>query len=103
VASAALQQSMRIVATALTGHRDGVYTRSSALFDQAERRIEERSGIAHPALLAIRDLMLIDDTMAQIADRLGLPVTDYDTLPAGPGHPGRPGEAPADGPRGPSW
>jgi dihydrofolate synthase/folylpolyglutamate synthase len=93
LSSAALKHSMDAVAGALTGTRDGVYTRSSALFDQAERRIEERSGIAHPAQLAIRDLMLIDGTMAQIAERLGLPVTDYDTVPRGPTNPASPGGA----------
>jgi uncharacterized membrane protein YgaE (UPF0421/DUF939 family) len=88
LSSAALTHSMDVVAGALTGTRDGVYTRSSALFDQTERRVEERSGIAHPAQLAIHDLILIDGTMAQIAERLGLPVTDYDTVSPGPANPG---------------
>jgi uncharacterized membrane protein YgaE (UPF0421/DUF939 family) len=84
-ASATLQQSLDMVAAAITGPRDGVYTRSSALFDQAERSIEERSGTAGPAHLAIRDLKLIDGTMAQLAEILGLAIADYDTAPATPG------------------
>ena len=35
-------------------------------------------------LLAIRDLKLIDGTMAQLAEVLGLAITDYDTVPATP-------------------
>ncbi len=45
-ASVTLQHSLNTVAGALTGPKDGAYTRSSALFDQAERRIEESSAIA---------------------------------------------------------
>jgi uncharacterized membrane protein YgaE (UPF0421/DUF939 family) len=85
LASATLRQSLDVVAAALTGPRDGIYTRSAALFDQAERRIEERSGTAGPAHLAIRDLKLIDGTMAQLAETLGLAITDHDTVPATPG------------------
>ena len=85
LASATLQQSVDVVAAALTGPRDATYTRSAALFDQAERRIEERSGTAGPAHLAIRDLKLIDGVMAQLAEALGLAITDYDTVPATPG------------------
>lgn len=78
LAGATLRHSLNVLAEALTGPRDGVYTRSSALFDRAERRIEERSGPAGPAQLAIRDLMLVDATMAEMAEILGLTVTDYD-------------------------
>jgi len=81
LASVTLRRSLTAIAVALTGPRDGVYTRSSALFDQAERRVEERSGIADPAQLAIRDLKHIDGTMARLAGGLGLTITDYDTVP----------------------
>jgi uncharacterized membrane protein YgaE (UPF0421/DUF939 family) len=81
LASATLRRSLNAIAVALAGPQDGVYTRSSALFDQAERGIEERSGVAHPAQLAIRDLKLIDGTMARLAAGLGLTITDYDTVP----------------------
>jgi uncharacterized membrane protein YgaE (UPF0421/DUF939 family) len=83
LASATLRQSLDVVAGALTGPRDGIYTRSSALFDQADRRLEEHSEIAGPQRLAVRDLQLIDGTMAQMAELLGLTITDYDTVPAG--------------------
>jgi uncharacterized membrane protein YccC len=84
LASATLHNSLDVVAGALTGSRDVTYTRSSALFDRAERRLEECSSTPGPAQLAIRDLMLIDGTMAQMAGILGLAITDYDTEPAGP-------------------
>jgi len=84
-ASATLRHSLDVVADALTGPRDGTYTRSSALFDRAERRLEERTSTVGPAQLALRDLMLIDGTMAELADLMRLAVTDYDTAPAGPG------------------
>jgi uncharacterized membrane protein YccC len=85
LASATLHHSLEVVAGALTGCRDGTYTRSSALFDRAERRMEGRSSAVGPARLAIRDLKLVDGTMAQLAALLGLAITDYDTDPAGPG------------------
>jgi Fusaric acid resistance protein-like len=82
LASAALSRSLDVVVGALIGPRDGVYTRSSALFDRAERRLEERAGTVGPAQLAIRDLMRIDGTMAGLAGLLRLAITDYDTAPA---------------------
>ena len=85
LASATLRRSLDAIAGAVTGPKDGAYTRSSALFDRAERRIEECSAIVGPAQLAIRDLELIDGTFAQIAEALGLPITDYDTAPAASG------------------
>jgi uncharacterized membrane protein YgaE (UPF0421/DUF939 family) len=88
LASATLRQSLDVIADAITGPRDAVYTRSAALFDAAERRIEEHSGTAGPAHLAIRDLKLIDGTMARMAEILGLTITDYDTVPAASGSAG---------------
>jgi hypothetical protein len=79
-ASAALHQSLDVVAGALTGPRDGVYTRSAALFDRAERLLEERSASIDEGQLAIRDLKLIDGAMAQMAEVIGLGITDYDTV-----------------------
>jgi uncharacterized membrane protein YgaE (UPF0421/DUF939 family) len=87
--SATLRQSLNAIAVALTGSREELYTRSSALFDQAERRVEERSGVAHPVQLAIRDLKLIDGTMARLAEGLGLAITDYDTVSVRLGGSGR--------------
>jgi hypothetical protein len=78
--SATLGRSLEIVAGAFTGPRDGTYTRSSSLFDQAEQRLQ-RSPTAHKqADLAIRDLRAIDETMADMAQALHLDVTDYDTV-----------------------
>jgi uncharacterized membrane protein YgaE (UPF0421/DUF939 family) len=93
MATATLRQSMDLITGALTGPRDVVYTRSSALFDQAERLLEERSGTVGPAQLAIRDLKLIDGTMAQMAEFLGLGITDYDTEPDRSGSSGSSGRS----------
>jgi uncharacterized membrane protein YgaE (UPF0421/DUF939 family) len=79
LANANLRRSLDAIVRALSGERDGVYIRSTALFDQASRRIEERSGLADPAYLAVRDLELIDGTLARMADFLGLAITDSDT------------------------
>ncbi len=81
-AGTTLQHSLDAIAGALTGSKDGAYTRSSALFDQAERRIEECSVIASPAQLVIRDLKIIDGTFARMAEALGFLIADYDTAPA---------------------
>ena len=85
LASATLRESLDVVADALTGSRDATYTRSAALFDRAERRLEQRSSTVGPDQLAIRDLKLIDGTMAGAAGYLGLRIADYDTQPAGSG------------------
>jgi hypothetical protein len=66
LAAATLRQSLDTVARAITSPRDAVYTRSSALFDQAERRIEEHSGTAGPAQPAIRDLNTRDGRGSRI-------------------------------------
>ncbi|HEX6454029.1 MAG TPA: FUSC family protein [Trebonia sp.] len=78
-AAANLCESLDAIESALTGSRDGIYTRSSALLDQAERRMEANNGHAGPAQLSIRDLKLIDGAMASLAKVLGLGVTSYDT------------------------
>lgn len=81
-AAATLRSSLDAVIAALNNRRDGTYTRSSALFDRAERRLEEHSGGVDRGGLAIRDLKLIDGTLASMAQALQLEVTDYDTVPA---------------------
>ena len=78
-ATATLHQSLDSVADAVTGPRDGSYIRSSALFDRVERWLEEGSAAIATGQLAIRDLKLIDGSMAQMAGDMGLNVTDYDT------------------------
>jgi len=82
-ASATLQQSLGVVASAVDGPREGTYIRSSALFDQAERQLEKQSADIGPARLALRDLEDIDAAMATLAQDLGLAITDYDTGRAG--------------------
>jgi uncharacterized membrane protein YgaE (UPF0421/DUF939 family) len=84
LASVTLRHSVDVVAGALTGSRETTYTRSAAIFDQAERRVEERASTDESAQLAIRDLKLIDGTMAELAEAMGLAITDYDTVRAGP-------------------
>jgi uncharacterized membrane protein YgaE (UPF0421/DUF939 family) len=80
-ASATLHESLEIIAGALNGPRDATYTRSAALFDRAERRSEAQVGTVHDGQLAIRDLKLIDGTMARLAETMGLRIADFDTVP----------------------
>jgi uncharacterized membrane protein YccC len=79
-AGATLHESLEAVAKATTGSRDVAYTRSSALFDRAERRIEEGWASVGAGRLAVRDLMLIDGAMARTAEVMGLAITDFDTV-----------------------
>ncbi len=88
-ARATLRQSMDTVAEALNGPRDVTYTRSSALFDLAERRLQERTTLERGPLV-LRDLKLIDGAMAGIAEVIGLSITDHDTVAIGQGR--RPGQ-----------
>jgi uncharacterized membrane protein YccC len=77
-ASATLHQSLNVIAGAISGPRDVTYTRSSALFDRAERDTEQ-AGTPH-AQLPTRDLKLIDATTAEMAELMGLPITGYATV-----------------------
>lgn len=77
--AATLAESLEAIEKALTGPREGTYTRSSALFEQAERRLEDSDGPVGPAQLAIRDLKLVDGSMAELAKIIGLDVANYDT------------------------
>jgi uncharacterized membrane protein YgaE (UPF0421/DUF939 family) len=79
-ASATLNTSIEIVARALTGTRDGTYTRSSALFDRPERQLEACPYRVDSNALALRDFRLLDGTMASLAEQMGLLITDYDTV-----------------------
>jgi uncharacterized membrane protein YccC len=78
-ASATLHESIDVVARALTGPRDGTYTRSSALFDRAERHLEACPHSFEPTRFALHDYRLIDGTMGRMAELMGLVITDYDT------------------------
>ena len=83
-AGATLQTSLDMLADALTGTTPTSrrYTRSSALFDRTERRLEERATRLEDGQLAIRDLSRIDGAMATLAHLAELPVTDFDTVGA---------------------
>ena len=78
-ASATLHRSMDTVADAMTGPRQGIYVRSSSLYDRAERSFEGRGGGLDLGCAAIRDLQRIDGSMATLAEFIGLEVTDFDT------------------------
>ena len=67
------------ITEALNGARDGTYTRSAALFDRAERRLEQHPTASEKSSFAIRDLKLIDGTLAKLAELIGLKITDHDT------------------------
>jgi uncharacterized membrane protein YgaE (UPF0421/DUF939 family) len=73
-AGATLHQSLNVIVGAISGPRDVTYTRASALFDRAERNTE-RADKTH-ARLPIRDLKLIDATMAELAEPMGLTIAD---------------------------
>jgi uncharacterized membrane protein YgaE (UPF0421/DUF939 family) len=77
-----LRSSLAVLTDAMNGPRDGTYTRSAALFDRAERRLEERAGAVDNGQLAIRDLKLMDGAMAGLADVLNLSIADFDTVGA---------------------
>ncbi len=79
-ATAVLRDDLRILAEALTGRRDTTYVRSAAIFDRAERRLEASTTGIEAGQLAIRDLKLLDGTLAGLAKALGLAVTDFDTV-----------------------
>jgi hypothetical protein len=81
-AAATLGESLYAIERALGGSAGLTYIRSSALFDQAESRLERDGGTAGAAQLAIRDLKLLDGTMAGLARATGLALTNYDTDPA---------------------
>ena len=87
-AGATLHHSMEVVAQALTGPRDRTYTRSSSLFDLAERGLDAGPHRSASAEFALRDFKLLDGTMARMAELMGLRITDYDTENALTGRPG---------------
>ena len=93
---ATLRRSIAVVATALTGSRDGTYVRSASIYDRAERRLETSPNLVGDGQLAIRDLKLIDGAVGRLAGLMHVAVTDYDTVdveaPVGAVH-GRAGDA----------
>jgi len=79
-ASVTFGASVRAIIKSLSDGRDAIYTRSAALFDRVDRRIEEQDVVTGKDELALRDLMLIDAALAEIAQAMGLAVTDRDTV-----------------------
>jgi uncharacterized membrane protein YgaE (UPF0421/DUF939 family) len=70
--SATLHRSLDVTVEAISGPRDVTYTRSSTAFDRAELNTEQ-ADTPH-GQLPIRDLKLIDATMAELAELMGLTV-----------------------------
>jgi uncharacterized membrane protein YccC len=75
-----LNASIDELVRAVDGPRDGTYLRSAALFDRVERDLETQAGSVHDVQLAVRDLTLIDETMAELAAVLTLEVASLDTV-----------------------
>ncbi len=78
-----LNASIGELVRAVDGPRDGTYLRSAALFDRVERDLETQPGGVQDGQLAVRDLTLIDETMAELAAVLTLGVANLDTATAG--------------------
>jgi hypothetical protein len=70
---------MDTVADAMMGTSDGVYVRSSSLYDRAERSVEDEAVGPEQGYPAVRDFQLIDGSMADIAEFLRLKIADFDT------------------------
>jgi uncharacterized membrane protein YccC len=81
-ALATFHRSMDTVADAMTGPRQGVYVRSSSLYDRAERSHSGSAAGTDQEHLPIQDLKLIDGAMAGLARSMRLEVTDFDTVRA---------------------
>jgi uncharacterized membrane protein YccC len=79
LATDTLHRSMDTVADAMTGSREGVYVRSSSLYDRVERSLGDSAVGPDRRSPAIRDFKLIDGSMAALAEFIGLKVTDLDT------------------------
>jgi hypothetical protein len=79
-ASVTFGVSVDAIVKSLSDGCDATYTRSAALFDRVERRIEEQDVVVGKDELALRDLMLIDAALAELAQAMGLAVNDCDPV-----------------------
>jgi hypothetical protein len=79
-ASVTFGVSVQAIVKSLSDGCDATYTRSAALFDRVERRIEEQDVVVGKDEPALRDLMLIDAALAEMAQEMGLAITDRDTV-----------------------
>ncbi|MCU4185005.1 FUSC family protein [Acidiferrimicrobium sp. IK] len=102
-ASAQLRRSLDALVERVELRTPGPYVRSAALFDRAERAVlAETAASVSPGAMVLRDLMLLDGTLARLADVLGMVIYDHDTalvgVAAGDGSADR--DSPAAGPSG---
>ncbi|MCU1362957.1 MAG: hypothetical protein JWM55_785 [Acidimicrobiaceae bacterium] len=74
-----LRESLHVVDDAFDGVLDVPYTRSASLFDSVERRLKKFPTTVSEDELAVRDLKLLDGTMARLAVVMKLGVVDFDT------------------------
>jgi uncharacterized membrane protein YccC len=79
LATATLHRSIDAVADAMTGPRDGIYVRSSSLYDRAERTLDNGVEGSQHGLSAIRDFQLIDGSLAGMAELIHLQISDFDS------------------------
>jgi hypothetical protein len=75
---ATLRSSIGELVTELQGGEPGTYVRSASLFEAVGRSTGRAP--TDPPMLALRDLQLIDGTLAVIAGQLGLEVTALDAI-----------------------
>jgi uncharacterized membrane protein YccC len=75
-ATGTLRSSIGALVTRLQGDPPGCYVRSASLFERLSYQLELPE--SEPAVLALRDLQLIDGSLALVAEQLGLPVTALD-------------------------
>jgi uncharacterized membrane protein YgaE (UPF0421/DUF939 family) len=78
-AGATLGRSLEVLANAVGAPHNAIYVPSAATFDRAENYAEENPALTAGPLPAIRDLRLVDGTMAQLAQTVGLQLADDDT------------------------
>jgi uncharacterized membrane protein YgaE (UPF0421/DUF939 family) len=77
-ASASLRTSVGIITGALSEISDETYTRSAALFDRVA--LVANGSVVARHELTLQDLKLLDGALAEIAEGMGLRVTDHDTV-----------------------
>lgn len=79
-AGATLGDSLEVLVNAIGRPHNAIYVRSAATFDRTERHVDRAPTQTAGALTAIRDLRLVDNAMAQMAQTFGLQLADDDTV-----------------------
>ena len=77
-----LQASLTALQSAVADPHGTTYTRSASLFDLVEQRLAAPGNNSDKGHLALRDLRLIDGTLAELASALCMDITSYDVGPA---------------------